>query len=148
MPPGISPGGTLSLDSREEGFSLSIISGNDNNRRESQQAEANRRGISRYQVRLERFQEGLAADPRHILWGHLRPKQIVAIREHVPRAKWRTVVNKILEGQNYYEENGTGWPDFDTFWEDILGDDWRPIEYDRDESNWQDYIRWYHRTGR
>lgn len=84
---------------------------------ESLRAEAARRGVSVYQVRLERFQHGQGANPRSIKirWNKLTPKEIDWIKRYVKRRRWRAVVNKMLENREHWDSTGDNIDDYD-YW--------------------------------
>lgn len=108
--------------------------------------EAQRRGVSEYQIRKEREAAGTGAPVRtRIPWRKIAPEQRDLIRKYVPRTRWRRIVNRIIENGKHWQETGDTIDDYD-YYEgfDDLYQDYSDRAPDPDE--FIKIIRWYHPT--
>lgn len=113
--------------------------------------EAARRGVSEYQVRRERAAERQGAPVGRIPWKDVEDKQAQAIRETLPRNRWRAAVEATLRNYRHYESTGQKQAEHD-----YRGDTLRTTRFTEDDvDDWIEesgeevvsYLFWYHPSG-
>lgn len=118
------------------------------NRQESLRAEATRRNVTVYRVRVERAAQGRGRPPGRIQWNKIQPEQRVQIRKNVPRKRWRPLVDIIIRNNEHWETTLDSINEYD-YWEDmdwILNDRIKQA-FANEITDREEFVRvmhWYH----